>query len=239
MLVSAGNTVLNHVVPAVHFDGDNDYLLRGADLTGSANSKLGIFSGWFKMDADGGQIDWITNTSNNFQIAKLTDNKFRIFGANPGTVLSATSTGTIVIADGWTHLCAAWDLANGIAQMFINGNDVSPSSPTIVDTAIDYTQADWSICATIAAGLKMDGDVAQLYCNIEETIDLSVGENLRKFINRNSRPVDMGSDGSTPTGTAPRLFFNSATATWHTNDGTGGGFTENGEITDAATSPSD
>src|SRR3546814_7073174 len=44
-------------------------------------------------------------------------------------------------------------------------------------------------------------------------------------------------DGSTPTGSAPLVFLSGATASWHTNKGTGGGFTENGALTDAATDP--
>lgn len=43
--------------------------------------------------------------------------------------------------------------------------------------------------------------------------------------------------GGNPTGTDPLVFFSGATASWHTNQGSGGGFTENGALTDAATNP--
>ena len=72
-----------------------------------------------------------------------------------------------------------------------------------------------------------------------EYLDISVENNRRKFIDADGFPVDLGSDGSTPTGIAAIMFFSGATVSWHTNDGSGGGFTENGALTDAATSPSD
>ena len=38
----------------------------------------------------------------------------------------------------------------------------------------------------------------------------------------------MGSDGSTPLSGQPLVYLGGVTATWHTNKGSGGGFTENG-----------
>ncbi len=44
--------------------------------------------------------------------------------------------------------------------------------------------------------------------------------------------------GSDPKRTKPSImFFSGVTSTWHTNDGTGGSFTENGALTDCATDP--
>lgn len=65
----------------------------------------------------------------------------------------------------------------------------------------------------------------------------------RKFISAEGKPVNLGADGSTPTGTAPAMFFRRAPAaaasTFGNNLGTGGAFTITGTLTNAATSPSD
>jgi hypothetical protein len=50
-------------------------------------------------------------------------------------------------------------------------------------------------------------------------------------------PVSLGADGSTPTGTAPIIFLSGATSSWETNKGSGGGFTENGGLTQSPDDP--
>ena len=60
----------------------------------------------------------------------------------------------------------------------------------------------------------------------------------RKFISANGKPVDLGSDCSAPTGTAPAVCFSGDATTFGTNKGTGGTFTLTGTLTDASTSPS-
>ena len=63
--------------------------------------------------------------------------------------------------------------------------------------------------------------------------------NRRKFIDPNKDPVDLGEAGQFPTGTSPLVFLANPTASWQTNLGTGGNFTENGALTDGSSSPSD
>jgi len=82
-------------------------------------------------------------------------------------------------------------------------------------------------------------EIADLYLNTATSLDLSSTANRRKFISAEDKPVDLGSDGSTPTGTAPLIFLSNPTATWQNNLGSGGNFNENGALTDAGDSPSD
>jgi len=95
-----------------------------------------------------------------------------------------------------------------------------------------------SITAQVNGNTKTDSDVAELWVD-NSFIDFTVESNRRKFISASGKPVDLGSDGSAPTSSAPLVFLSGDTGTWHTNKGSGGGFTENGEITTASTSPSD
>ena len=70
-------------------------------------------------------------------------------------------------------------------------------------------------------------------------IDISDESNRRKFISTGGKPINLSANGSEPTGSQPLVFMSGATASWHTNKGTGGGYTEYGALTNAASSPSD
>lgn len=74
-------------------------------------------------------------------------------------------------------------------------------------------------------------------------VDFAVLATRRKFIDANGRPVDLGADGSTPTGTAPAIFLrrapDAAASTWADNLGTCGPFTVTGAFTNAPSSPTD
>ena len=69
-------------------------------------------------------------------------------------------------------------------------------------------------------------------------IDLSVVANQRKFRTAAGKPAYLGPTGAIPTGTDPLVYMSGVTATWKTNKGTGGGFTEHGALADAGTTPS-
>lgn len=69
---------------------------------------------------------------------------------------------------------------------------------------------------------------------MDNFIDFSNVTNRRLFIDAGGNPVNLGTDGSLPTGSAPDIFLSGDTDTWHVNKGTSGGFTENGTLTTAA-----
>jgi hypothetical protein len=88
-------------------------------------------------------------------------------------------------------------------------------------------------------GLISDADFADVYIAYNQFLDISVPSNLQKFRSASGAPVDLGSTGATPTGTAPTVFFSSTVASWHVNKGTGGNaFTvQNGPLAAASTNP--
>lgn len=83
--------------------------------------------------------------------------------------------------------------------------------------------------------------------NISDIIELAfvwvaVGQyvtaaNVTLFRDGGGNPVDLGADGSTPTGTAPTYYLVGPAANFSTNLGTGGAVTLVGSITDAANGP--
>ena len=235
-------------VNAVNFDGTNDYLTRDAGFTGAVDGKVGIISVWLKLNDDTGLRVVFRNDATTgiggLRIELDGDGIVNIQGqpAAGGNTIVMVSTVGIKAADDWVHLLASYDQVAAAGKLYLNDVDRT-SLTTSNDLLIDYTAPDWGVGHQWSAGNPgasiYDGDMSDLYVNFAAFLDLTVTANRRLFISAGGKPVDLGSDGSTPTGTAPIVFLSGTTSTWHTNDGGGGGFTEVGALTDASTSPSD
>ncbi len=229
------------VIQLVRFDGSNDWLSNAAELTGNADSKVGTGSMWIRFEGGDGvsQNIYRSDTGQVF-IHKTTGNVIRIQANNSvGTkILELDSNSTYTVASGIIHLCWSYDLANGIGRLFIDDADDLAASPTLTDDTIDYTDDGYGFGATELAGSnKITACVGQAYLNFAEFLDINDEGARRFFISANGLPVSLGADGSNPTGKAPIIFFDGAVASWHTNAGSGGGFAENGEITDCDVYP--
>ena len=240
----AGNGPPEITVNAVNFDGTNDYLTRGDGLTGESNTKEGSWSIWFKPTADDATYvltSRLIGAIGRGIINRLSDNKFQVDfqDVNENIVWRGRSNATILAAGGWVNVLGSVDSATGARSMYINDTLATLAIDTFnADVLIGWIADDWAIGAQVNGNTKSAADIAELW--IDKTfIDFSVESNRRKFISAGGKPVDLESDGSGPTGTAPLIYQSGATATWHTNDGSGGGFTENGALTDASSSPSD
>jgi hypothetical protein len=239
-----------YVATGVLFDGTNDYMKRGADLTGAGSSKLLTVSFWYKSGSDAASYRGViipASTINgsggvNGGVTKTDTHNFRLHWCNSGNtpILDIkSSNNALQIADGWVHCIASVDLSNtGKRHLYMN--DVSDLTvTTYTDALMDFASiiADWGVGGAPSGGTKMFGDLAELYFAPGQYIDLSVEANRRKFRSAIGKPADLGSDGSTPTGTAPLIFFKGGATGWATNAGTGGAFTITGTLTDSSTSP--
>jgi hypothetical protein len=209
----------------------NTYLTRGADLTDAAVSKVITFSFWLKMTGGDGtrQRIWAMDGGFGF-IERNTSNKLEVelWSSSPAKVFEIFSTTSITVSSGWVHCMGSCNLATGVEHFYLNGSsDLTIGTNTNANIA--YTSpGNHAIGGSIAGAELLDGEIADLYINIAEYVDLSSSANRAKFLTAAGRPVDLGADGSTPTGSAPSMMFNQAVASWHTNQGGGGGFTENG-----------
>lgn len=231
---------------AVNFDGTNDYLTRGADLTSTSSGKELIISLWFRLNGDNdGELYCISNAGATVAVFRQGSGggstlAFR-FDQTSGVVWNGDSTATFSTSNSeWVHVLIGLNSAvGGNHVLFINDVQETITSETFnSDTTIDMVETDWSVGARTDAGSKMTGDMADVYFS-QEFLDFTVESNRRLFISAAGKPVDLGSDGSTPTGNIPIVFFSGPTVDWHTNLGSGGGYTENGALTDSADSPSD
>lgn len=224
--------------------GGSDYLLRGAGLTGQADSASGTFHCFFKTaDGDGR----ILNTDGGRVVVGLNLGRIQIILQSSGGSQTLSYLGNTVGAhdDGlWHSLLASWNTGAGAGSKFLQvyADDVADGG-SITDGSVsfnvDNSESNWGIGATTAGANTLVGDIAQVYYRIGSTIDFSVEANRRKFISADNRPVDLGANGSLPTGTQPIIFLNNPAASFGTNKGSGGDFTVTGTLTDASTRPSD
>lgn len=229
---------------AVTLDGSTNYLSR-SDFTGNANGKSGIFSCWLNFNGGNGVNQKIWYSQNGYvEIKKDTDNKIYILAYHPssGIAVQLISTSTFTDATGWIHVLASWDLANTTAHLYINGVD-DAGTVTANNLDIDYTQTNHVVGAfTGGSSNFLNADIAELYFNFSEYLDISDSANRQKFISANGKPVDFGDDGSEPTGSQPIVYLTArdGAAFFGDNYGDGGNFTRFGSgYPLAPTSPSD
>ena len=233
---------------AVKFDGTNDWLTRDAGLTGAANSKMFTLSVWIKVNANSTAMRVFANlttlggATERLNIFRNANNQLRVIntnGAGTERLNLHSADNSVKIANGWVHVLTSVDMAD-TAKRHLYIDDASDLTvATYTDDTLEFTTADWAVGGDADGSNKFDGDMADLWFEDGLYTDFSVVANRRKFIGADLKPVSLGGSGSAPFGAAPIVFLANPTATWQNNKGTGGGFTENGALTTAATSPSD
>ena len=240
----ANSTPVYYYAEPSKFDGTNDYLTRGADLTGIADGKAGTISCWVRKDGGDGGTRIIASSGSNGKIQFYIDsgNKVVIQGLNSASaiILTLTSTGTYTTSAVWFHVVASWDLAAGVGRLYINNVDVLAGGATLTNDTIDYASAaDFFVGAGSAGFGKFNGAIADLWFNTTY-LDISQSANRAKFIDQSTlRPVPLGAKGELPTGSQPLLYLGRDYANFQTNLGSGGNFTVTGALERATTSPSD
>lgn len=221
-----------NIVNMALFDG-SDFLSRGADLTGNADGKTGIISVWVYPTETGITNDIYLTDHANFDVRINSANVVEILGANSsGTLILDIESSVSLSVNNLYHIVASWDLASTTAHLYINGVDRLVST-TLTNDTIDYTSANHYI--GVLGNTRFKGEMGQLYGNWAEYIDLSVAGNLDKFYN--GGPVDLGADGSTPTGTAPLTYLNNPYDTFEQNLGTGGNYSVSGTLAEGTNGP--
>jgi hypothetical protein len=228
-----------------YFDG-GDWYLRTSDYDGLVNGKVGTISVWFRQnvvfDGSGTARYPFQNIYGSLHLYMGSSNRMRIalYGSSSYIWSVYTSVDSFKSTEGWVHFVTSWDLGNTVGHVYVNGvSDQASVTAGPTDEEIDYTKGKWGWGASSTPSGPINGDMAQWYFNSTEYIDLSVASNLKKFYD--GGPVDLGSDGSTPTGTAPIMFINrtatGAVTEFNTNAGTGGDMVLTGTLTESSNIP--
>jgi len=219
------------------FDGTNDYMARTSALTGSANSKNIIVSAWFKITGGDGSGRTIIATglsagSNSFYVQLRFNNTIRLYGTNSGgsTILTIDSNDTFLAGSGWHHILLACQMNTAGARHLYIDNVENMTVDTFTNDSIALTGDKWDIGANRDNAALWFGELCEIYVNISQYIDITQSSNRLKFRSATAKPVDIGSDGSTPTGTAPIVYLKDPYTSFGTNSGTGGNFTVTGAL---------
>lgn len=239
---TTGNS--SYVASAVRFDGSSDYLTRDADLTGISDGKEGLLSVWVNLQGgDGTFMNLLSQstTTNGLTLERMNTNVWRLGGKDTAGSqrlrIDSLSTYTTSANSGWNHLLFAWNGLTGTAQLYINDADnLNTGNDLVQNVNLDLTQAEFAIGGWPDATRLLNAGVADLQFWTSYA-DISATSTRRNFIDATGKPVDPTVASSTY-GTA-LIRLSNPTATWHINVGSGGGFTENGALTDAANSPSE
>ena len=237
------------IVDGADFNGSTNQLVRGSDLSGNADSKKGIVSIWFRMDANNPpaqQRFFQANSGASVSIFLERDTvtgKLVIVATNSSfvTILSMSTVAVYSANAAWRHILASWDMATAGARS-IYVNDVADFAvTTFTNDTIDYTQTNFIISDTLTA--PFNGCFAEFYFAPGQYLDFSMVANRRRFISAYGKPVLLGPTGALPTGVAPLVYQHladtEAVANFATNRGTGGNFTIGGTLATSSTSPSD
>lgn len=242
---SAGGLTPGYAANAVDFDGST-FMTAGA-LTGVFDTAVGICSYWFNPGtaASGGEYIFDVG-SNRCRSFWDTTEKIDILvkDASNVTLVQLFTVNTYTNASGWTHVLASWNTLDAAAQrLYVNDTSDKDELVNIASagaTVVDYTRTTANIGGVAGPSNLITGCIAELYLNTKEYLDFDVASNRRKFISSSGKPVDLGSDGSTPTGNAPTIYLKNAASTFGTNLGDGGNFgVADGALTDCSSAPSD
>ena len=144
--------------------------------------------------------------------------------------MSDSHSSITITADGiWHHIMFSSNTSTDAHNLYVDGVNVLDKQNSTTGT-IDFTRTNYSVGAEVNGNSKFNGDIAELYFTTE-FIDLSTHTNRLKFLAADGTSADLGADGSTPTGTQPILYLANPFGTFQNNLGSGGNFTENGELT--------
>jgi len=224
---------------AVTFDGTNDWL--SGSLSGLADSRRWTGSMWFKFN---------TLPAANFEMFDSNDagditvywngaaaKQFNLRARNSASAEIVRFNGSAINDTNWHHALWSFDLSDTAKRhLYIDGVADLAGVTTYTNDLIDFTNTAYYLGQEDDGSGRTNADFADIWMDFGTYIDLSIEANRRKFINGGA-PVNPGPNGEYPTGTAPEIFLSGALGSWHTNKGTGGGFTVNGALTDAPADP--
>jgi len=148
---------------------------------------------------------------------------------------------------GWFHILWAFDQTSGsessraytYSSLGVDTNLVAP--PNVGSSVGISSSLVIGDSTTTGSENYFDGDIAEVYIAVGQWLDLTVQANREKFV-LGGKPVNLGADGSLPTGVAPTIYLRKPLSEFVINQGSGSSssFSNIGTaISNATTSPSD
>ena len=243
----------------VHFDGSTYLHIASLTATDSPYSAMSFWYRAARITPDNAEYAIIAGDApSGFNSAYLAnyagspsgrvDNMLASFGNDSfvtglGYVFTRNDNGAGTEQDVMHHVLIGADLSTLTIKMLIDGVDRGTvTAPSGSGGNIPWNGLSLYIGADTIFGPPDNdtfiGDLAEVWVGAGQNILDGSGDitptMLRKF-NIDGCPVDLGADGSTPTGTAAAAYFSrphgAAPSVFATNRGTGGTFTLTGSLT--------
>lgn len=208
---------------ASRFDGSNDLIGLTAANAGITDGSAFTGSLWFRFPtASTFRFFFKVNTlGTNFDLSVQADGRGLLRLENTASTdifqVFFGDTGANRMDDNdWHHIAFSANTTTGARDLFVDGAEVVNN--TSGSTAADLDLASGTYAFPQAT--SVDVDLSEIWMG-EEYIDLAASN---PFIS-GGLPVDLGADGSTPTGTQPAIYSPAADGT---NAGSGANFTVTG-----------
>lgn len=213
-------------------------------FTGSAITMSGIgqaltFDGWVNPDTDGTTMYFVqgrNGTSGSTWNGRINTAGAIRFIATDGsgvTILDVTSPNNVAdAADGWVHVHLAVDLSNtSNRELYIGGTNLTSSSTwSFYSTSgvLLLDRTDLIFGTDDSNGSDFNGQLGPFWIDDERWPGATY---ISSFIN-GGNPVNLGTDGSLPTGSAPDVYMKWGSGSLGVNSGADGGTgTQNGSPT--------
>jgi hypothetical protein len=197
---------------------------------------------WVKSANDGAEVEIHQGVGGCWDFFKRPSNQFQVYSIGlgcSGVRNKIFSDTTLVVASGWVCIMVSSDGSTN--QMYFGDTDVTSSQATSTSTEDHTFNSTWGAAGNATA--KWNGDLAELYIDLDNRTDFSVEANRRKFFSATGTPVDLGDDGSNPSGSSPVVYLSvrdgDAATALLTNRGTGGDYAEIGSLSLSSTNPGD
>ena len=166
----------------------------------------------------------------------ISGSQLAVFGRNSsgGNVLYLEYNATFPVnGTKWYNFLICVDTASSSnCKLYVNGIVQSWTVNTITNADMNLSNATGTclggqIESNVLSSAPFKGHYGNVFWTTEY-INFGVEANRRKFYSPLQLPVDCGSDGTTPTGTAPAIYMRNDINAYGTNAGTGGNFDTNG-----------
>lgn len=247
-----------YVANASMFDGTNDYMTNPTALL---NQKDCTLSGWFNFGSfnassakgvwDFGEFSFNAGASFSFGLritfgsttGGVNDlGKMILLGVKDGGGASVVNTlqaesSQILTRNVWHHIYIAWNTAAATFELFIDGVSAVGSVTTFTNDAQVYSGKDPVFGAQKSPNVatwarRFQGAVAELWVDVGAYWPAATYLPLFRDAGT-GKPLNLGADGSTPTGVAPDYYLNDPAATFGNNKALSGNFTIIGSLVTA------
>ncbi|MDO9081183.1 MAG: hypothetical protein Q7U44_10320 [Desulfuromonadales bacterium] len=227
-----------YVTQGRYFDGVNDYATKAANLC--ADGKVLSGSLWLRQSAfaTAGVIlstHLVANLSPGFSFRFTPfSGAFNLLARDSSIRLNAAISGVSGRTD-WHNYLFSFDMADAAKRSLLLDGGGAATWTIYTNTNLDFATGLTNIGAFGDLTTRSQVNIAELWLT-NSYIDFTDQANVKKFF-KDGKPVNLGANGSTPTGAQPLIYMPYGDPA--DNKGSLGNFTVTGSLDVSSTSPSD